>query len=183
MFILGNKPRFFVLDVESVGLYGEGFSVGFVVINKSDGKELDSGYYRCNPALAKGRQVDWEWAMANTVPVMEQHVYRKHANDCTAPHVVRCQLSAMLTMWYSECDVAADVPFPVEANFLAQCFDENVIPESVYPLIDIASVMAAAGMDPMKDYDRLENELPKHHPLADARQSARLLFEAIGRLK
>jgi hypothetical protein len=39
--------------------------------------------------------------------------------------------------------------------------------------------MMAAGQDPMKNHERRGDELPKHNPLADARQSARLLLEAI----
>ena len=41
--------------------------------------------------------------------------------------------------------------------------------------------MLCAGMDPMATYDRLPAELPRHDPLADARQSARLLVEALRR--
>jgi hypothetical protein len=51
-----------------------------------------------------------------------------------------------------------------------------------YPLHEIASFMTAAGMDPMATYARLPDELPKHHPLADARQSARLLWLAVSRI-
>jgi hypothetical protein len=42
--------------------------------------------------------------------------------------------------------------------------------------------MVAAGMDPMATYDRLPTE-PQHDPLGDARQSARLLMQALGRLR
>lgn len=46
-----------------------------------------------------------------------------------------------------------------------------------YP--EIASVMLSAGMDPMAKYERQASELPAHEPLANARQSARLLAEAL----
>jgi hypothetical protein len=82
--------------------------------------------------------------------------------------------------------MAVECGWPVEARFLAQCVDDK--PEArrwagPYPLHEIASVMLTAGMDPMETYARLPNELPKHDPLADARQSARLLFEALGKLQ
>jgi hypothetical protein len=35
----------------------------------------------------------------------------------------------------------------------------------------------------MATYERLENEMPKHEPLADARQSARLLITALSKLQ
>ena len=44
---------------------------------------------------------------------------------------------------------------------------------------EIASFMQAADMDPMATYEREESEKPAHEPLADARQSARLLATAL----
>ena len=45
------------------------------------------------------------------------------------------------------------------------------------------TIMAAAGMDPLKTYDRLPSEEPRHNPETDARQSARLLLIALERLE
>lgn len=78
--------------------------------------------------------------------------------------------------------LAADCAWPVEARFLAACVD--ALPDErrfagPYPLMEISTWMMAAGQDPMKTHARLESELPQHNPLADARQSARLLMEAI----
>jgi hypothetical protein len=42
--------------------------------------------------------------------------------------------------------------------------------------------MLSAGMNPLATYDRTPSELPRHNPLADARQSARLLSEALARM-
>jgi len=80
--------------------------------------------------------------------------------------------------------LAADVPWPVEARFLAQCIDDEPGRkwDGPYPLIDIASVRLAAGLDPLASVERLAEELPQHDPLCDARQSGRLLVEAIQRM-
>lgn len=66
----------------------------------------------------------------------------------------------------------ADVPFPVETNFLHLTYKENV-GETPSPLSNIASMLAMFG--PMLDY---EYEL-KHHPLLDARQSSVYLRAAL----
>lgn len=78
----------------------------------------------------------------------------------------------------------AECAWPVEAKFLAMCVGVNY-PDSKwdgpYPLHDVASVMFAKDMDPMATYLREPNELPAHDPLADARQSARLLVTALSK--
>ena len=81
--------------------------------------------------------------------------------------------------------LAADVCWPVEANFLRACIEDDPIRrtwEGPYPLIDIASVRLAAGFDPLGTEPRRDDEMPARNPLADARQSARLLAEALQEL-
>ena len=48
-----------------------------------------------------------------------------------------------------------------------------------YPLHDLASVLLALGADALAVAERRPNELPAHHPLMDARQSARQLVECL----
>ena len=93
--------------------------------------------------------------------------------------------TAFWDWWKSKQDcpvLVADCPWPVEARFLLACV-EDAWPtrnwEGPYPLIDVASVRLAAGLDPLGQGDRLPGELPAHDPLADARQSARLYLEAL----
>jgi len=76
----------------------------------------------------------------------------------------------------------------VEARFLIQCIEDDHYAREwwgPYPLIDVASLRMAAGLDPLGTEERIEllGELPEHDPLADARQSARLLVDAIGRIQ
>jgi hypothetical protein len=74
------------------------------------------------------------------------------------------------------------VPWPVEAHFLSECVADRPQErewQGPYPLLDVASVRLAAGLDPLATVDRLPSELPAHDPLADSRQSARLLVEAL----
>ena len=167
---------YMVFDVESIGLHGEAFAVGWVVIT-SDGKELSHGRACCYPENAKGSDEDRAWVMANT-PYMER--------DCSTPAEVR---AVFWRAWLARPDNAAlvaDCAWPVEARFLAACVDVN--PEArrwhgPYPLHDVATARLAAGLDPLATVDRLPNEEPKHDPLADARQSARLFLDALREVK
>lgn len=81
--------------------------------------------------------------------------------------------------------MAVDVGWPVESRFLCSCIDDDLarVHFAPYPILEISTLLLAAGMDPLENRDRLPNELPRHDPLKDARQSARLMFEAMKILK
>jgi hypothetical protein len=167
---------FMVFDVESVGLHGDGFAYGFVVIDH-DGKVLADGGASCDPRHADGDLAGRDW-VARNVPSPAMGGGRPR------PRVVRD------TFWHAWMDwkakgavLAADCPWPVEARFLIACIDDDPVArewQGPYPLIDVASVRLAAGLDPLGTADRLPDEMPAHDPLKDARQSARLLIEALG---
>ncbi len=172
-----RPPYFFVFDVESVGLHGDGFAVGYVIIAAVDGAEVSSGLAWSNPDnVRQGDVHDREW-VKNHVP--------------TLPHERRVLSARELREWFwgawqSAADegawLVADCPWPVEARFLHDCIGDDPGPrqwKGPYPLIDVASVRMAKGLNPLGSEERFSNELPMHNPLADARQSARLLLEAL----
>lgn len=177
-------PLYMVFDVESVGLHGEGFAVGAVVVNER-GDELDRLYAACPSVLADGGLEGRKWLDEHLPPLMAmQH----------SPHEVREEFwKFWLQVKQQGAILCADCPWPVEARFLIQCIDDGIDvvagPAGIdvrsrdwdgpYPLIDVASVRLAAGYDPLATEPRLDSELPIHDPLADARQSARLLIEAL----
>lgn len=167
------KP-FFVFDVESVGLHGEAFAVaGGIYINAAAQSEFR---FCCPLEEAKGDDDDREWVKAN-VPVME--ITHRH------PAAVREAFWSeweKAKKWYPGITMAGECIWPVEAGFVAACIRQEITDRKwsgPYPFHEIASVMLAAGMDPMATYDREESEKPAHEPLADARQSARLLATAL----
>lgn len=181
---------FFIFDVESIGLHGEGFAVGGGIY--IGGVAQHEFHYACSPEIARGTFTNRNWVRDNVPP---------HAGGSKSdPLYVR---QAFWQEWeeakqaYPGIHMAAECGWPVEANFLSLCIrDGNPVLflndpcetwprefQGPYPLHEIASFMLAAGMDPMATYDRLPCELPKHDPLADTRQSARLLFEALQRLQ
>lgn len=168
---------YMVFDVESVGLHGEGFAVAFVVVT-ADGDELDRARFACDPNFAQGSSEDRRWIAENIPPIPVTHPTPHHVRDAfwSAWQVLKARGAVLV----------ADCAWPVEARFLAACVDDY--PSShkwggPYPLHDVATARLAAGLDPLATTDRLPSEEPKHDPLADARQSARLFLEALAARK
>lgn len=167
---------FFVFDVESVGLHGEGFAVG-------------GGLFLPNGAI--------QWGFKMSCPIDEcigTDEGRKWVKDnCPVFEITHRSPSMMRTAFWehwmkAKLDgalMAVECGWPVEANFLGSCIADYPSRqwEGPYPLHEIASFMEIAGMDPMATYPRSPSELPKHDPYADALQSARLLSEALAKIK
>jgi hypothetical protein len=168
---------FMVFDVESIGLHGGSFAYGYVVIDRA-GHEVASGGAACKPERAYGFDEDWDWVAANCPELPVTH------GD---PQNVRGRFWRDWMDWKAKGAVlAADCPWPVEARFLIECINVDPVRrkwDGPYPLIDVASVRLAAGLDPLGTDERRPDELPIHDPLADARQSARLLIEALNALR
>jgi len=164
-----------VFDVESIGLHGEAFAVGFVVM--AEGKVTDCGYFACPRGLAEGAESDREWVDEN-IPKLDV--------NSPDPFTVREKFWRKWAEWRDMgALLAAECAWPVESRFLNACVD--ALPNErrfggPYPMIEISTLMMAAGMDPMANYVRNKYEQPKHCPLADARQSARLMFKAAQKL-
>lgn len=164
---------YMVFDVESIGLHGEGFAVGWVVVQQ-DGVELDWGRLACDPNAAAGAHEGRVWIANNVPTILPTH---------NTPRAIRETFWGWWQAWKKRGAIlAADVAWPVEARFLAACVDDDPETRSgqgPYPLVDISSVRLAAGFDPTDAEPRQRDELPEHDPLADARQSARLLLIAL----
>lgn len=161
-----------MFDVESVGLHGEGFAVGAVLID-TNMEEVESRLFACDPRVAKeGKSGDMEWIEKNIPPIPLTH---------TTTNGVRNAFWSVWMQWKEKgALMVADCAWPVEARFLAGCVDDgrnNRNWDGPYPLHDLASILLANGKDPLAKYGRLPTELPEHNPLNDARQSARVLTD------
>lgn len=172
-----HEPLYMVFDVESIGLHGEGWSVGYVVINAQGETVAPDQRYVCLPEMAAGDDEGRSWVAANCPPMF--------SNCSTVQEMRRRFWQDWLGYKERGAVLVADCAWPVEARFLAACVDDA--PEArrwqgPYPLHELASFMVAAGMDPFATYERLPNE-PQHDPLGDARQSARLLAVAMAKLE
>lgn len=185
-------PRnFFSFDVESVGLFGPPFAVGFVVVDQT-GRELQSGLhgwdYRIeNISETFGTDKRWsftdddrEWVASNVIEALP-------AGWANCP-TLEAMYESFFTAWrgckvlYPGLTMVTDCPFPVEASFLQEVLRTKGMRSmefSPYPLIDVASVLLATGHDPTETFSRRDNELPAHNPLNDARQSVRLMLETL----
>lgn len=164
---------FMVFDVESVGLHGEGFAVGYVVVDR-EGSTHEVGSFACPVFAAKGSASGFDWVKRNCPEIPKTH---------DSPWLVRAAFWRAWRMWASKgAALVADCAWPVEARFLVACVDDHPVANEwlgPYPLYDLAPIRLAAGLDPLATVDRLPEEKPIHDPLCDARQSARLLIEAL----
>lgn len=188
---MNEQPVFFVFDVESVGLHGEGYAVAAGVYD-AEGKVLtrpvgayatDTPWevrFACNPDVANGADSDREWITSNVPPIPVNAAYPEDVRSMFWEEWKHAKAT------HPGITMAGECIWPVEARFLSACVDDAPEArrwEGPYPLHEIASFMQAAGMDPMATYERLPDELPKHDPVGDVRQSARLLATALGKLK
>lgn len=173
----GKEMLYMVFDVESIGLHGEGFAVGYVVVDRN-GERLDSGLYACDPSRARGTRDSHNWISENGNSIDATHI---------SPAGVRALFWHTWLEWKDKgATLWADCAWPVEARFLIECIeDDHGMREwaGPYPLHDIATLQFAAGLDPLAFSDRREDELPKHNPFKDALQSARIMLECMAQLE
>lgn len=167
-----QKPHgYMVMDIESIGLFGPAWAFGFVVMDENF-VTIEEGYTCCNPAAITSyyHPKDYQWIMENVVP---------HCPVTTELYaLVGAEFWVAWQKYHAEgYQLWADCCFPVETNFIAQVLekDEYSRSKSPYPLYDLATLLFARGYDPTATFARLEDELPAHNPLADAKQSARIL--------
>jgi hypothetical protein len=188
-----------VLDVESIGLHGEGFAVGVHVMDLCTG-DVQLEWLASVPTwTAQGTAHDRAWVRDN-IPDLTYGL-----PNAPAAHVPRGReypsLSGLgvpmpwdlrrefrhwwedLKVKYPDMMLAADVPYPVETNFLEACYRDVQKDMGVYPLLDVNSILLATDLTEAEKMDRNPTELPRHNPLADARQSARLLRRALKHLE
>lgn len=166
-----------VFDVESIGIHGEAFAVGYVVIDAFCGRELESDYWHCDPSCAQGVLEDRKWVNENILSTVS---FNKPS--LADPYQVQNAFWEKWLEWKARgAELVADCQWPVEARFLAACVDLDPVNrkwQGPYPLHEVATALLLAGRNPHEEYARLPSELPKHHPVCDARQSARLFIEA-----
>jgi hypothetical protein len=164
----------FTLDCESNGLYGQVFAIGYSV-RDAEGNVLERGYAGADPSLYKDLGILDPWVEANVLPHLPPHTHQTAYDVRQWFWPIWMRWKAMGAKLYADC------AYPVEAGFLADCVRDDEASrqwDGPYPFHEIASFLAAAGMDPLAVYDRLHEEEPRHHPEADSLQSGRLLFEA-----
>lgn len=182
---MSPDQKFFIFDGESVGLHGQTFAVAGGVYDVHGQAVSEFAFYtpasRADGCSDEGmRECDRDWVKKNvTLPKGEEY-----PNVTAIRHVFWAEWRKALDahpgiLMFVECG------WPVEARFLIDCIAEHAGCrnwQGPYPMHEIATLMLAAGMDPMATYERESDELPAHEPSADARLSARLLATALAKL-
>lgn len=164
-----------MLDVEAVGLFGDGFAAAYVVVDDETGETVEERSFATNHWQSFCHSDDdRRWVVRNVPPL---------PINCENMADVRLEIWAAWERWKArDALLWADCAFPVETNFLSSAVDNfprKRVPNSPYPLYDLSTLLLAIGRDPTQAHPRLKRELPKHDPLCDARQSARILLEAL----
>ncbi|WP_457425603.1 hypothetical protein [Roseateles sp. P5_E7] len=167
-------PNFMVFDVESIGLHGEGFAVGFVVFDRA-GYVRHEDRFVCPADLAAGAIDGRQWVAANVPQMTYTHDSLRSLRDA---------FWHAWQLWRSmDAVLVADVAWPVEARFLATCVEDDPATRAwlgPYPLHELTSIALALGADVEALWsERRPNELPAHDPLNDARHSARILAQLL----
>lgn len=172
-------------DVETRGLYGQAFAVGFV-LTTDNGRQLTTGLYSCPyEDVEVAAQIDKveendDWLEKNVLPHLPPP-------NCFTAFGMRsnfmAEIMSMRRMAEKQAEqllFVADVAYPCETRFLAECWRDNPVkfgPYMPYPLIDLSAMLLAKGYDPVGTYSRRDNEKPPHNPLNDALQSSRIYHQ------
>ena len=150
---------YMMIDVETDGLQGEAFAVGYVIF-LPNGNTLSE---------------DMRWVKTElTDPWCKEHI------PCMDP-AKQLENHQQLRAWFVKRYlkhkpqyVCADHIYPCESNFLALVSKEHN--QIFYPLIDTFAVCESIKLHtdliPF-DSPRNDLEVPRHNPLCDARQSVR----------
>ena len=165
--------KYFSFDVETDGLYGQAFAIAAAVVDEN-GQILDRF---CEKCIAPG--ITDAWTKENCLP------YLSEIPDCESRAALRQHFWAFYSRYREECVIVADVTYPVEAGLLRACVEDNLEErkfQGPYPLIDVASVLFAHGINP--DVNRMDFSDwhgKRHHPLDDAVASVLCLIKAMKR--
>lgn len=160
-----------VFDVETVGLHGEAWQVGAVVMD-DDWSIVQQVCWTANRDHARGTRFAHEWC---------DRMCGSSAESKLTPYNLRDGFYALWRAYAQKpggCEMWADAGWPVEARFLLDVINDDHGRrewEGPYPLHEIGTVIMLKGGDCRQPLPRLADEKPIHHALNDARQSARIL--------
>jgi hypothetical protein len=143
-----------VIDVESRGLHGEGYALGWVYV--VGGNICESDRLWCPPETARGDDEGLRWARENVVPQLEAASRPTHES----PRQIRTEFWRFW-MLHRPAAMIADWCWPVEANFLSACIadDPGRSWDGPRPLLDAGT---------LREYGLAEPVVDVHEPLADA---------------
>lgn len=170
--------QFFGIDTKTVGLYGNVYDFAYVRFNQTGSFEKGSLRTWCPLKNASGLQKDkllrYKIALDNfPIPLDKSYpcqilddvwelIYIFHNNKSDSLLIARC-------------------PFPVESSLIeSSILSDLENRQFIGPLIihDTSTALFLSNENPIGDFERKPNELPRYNPLHGARQATRLLLES-----
>lgn len=152
------------VDAETDGLYGQVLSIGAIVIDDK-GNECEQFYMKQKIELS---EIKDEWVKENVYFILGD------GPECETEDALLEEFWKFY-IEHSECNVIADVPYPVECSLFHKCVlkdEENRKWLAPFPLMDLSSMLFAKGIDPQADRKVLLNEsIQQHNALEDVRMS------------
>lgn len=182
-----SRRNIISIDVESNGLYGQPFCVGAIEMDWG-GRVIGEYAGRCPID-----EVEDDWVKENVLPQITD-IEEKNQSLEDLGGLFRGWLArAVESSWRKGVKpiILVDVGFPADQSFLYGVFrsirhkSPGIVKElSPYPLYDLASILAGAGLDPdlnRADFSRelKPSRMAAHHPLNDAELSALCLILTI----
>lgn len=201
-----TERRRLVFDCESVGLHGEAFAVGYVLLLGE--QIIDESWAYCPPSRARGTREGRDWVREHC-PWAEQGLSEPIRQEHKLPPGRRFLSPGELGSWFWDrwleqrdqgAELWADVPWPVEARFLIDVIEAAregrsnpaeygmVVssPPSAretqgpYPLFDVRTYVEAlvSGRPEVEGSaaEGVDATVLVHHPIADARVSVQRLL-------
>ncbi len=157
-----TKDKYFIVDAETDGLYGDFISAA-VIVTDIDFNELEHAYYGI---CEKNLKVTDEWVRENVLPKMGEYT------ECCDEAEL---LERVWELWmkYRETAYAiGDVIHPVESRLFAKCVQRDEATRKMlgpYPFLDVASILFTKGEDPLverKNFYGMNGEC-QHNALDD----------------
>ncbi len=168
-------------DIETNGLFGAAFAAAGIIIDEEK-NVVDSFVARCPVAGTLD-----PWVAEHVVPAIASL-----AETAATERELRDQFWRWLEnsmKRFADVYVTVDTGYPVEMHFLAACHGDDPRRHALspHPLLDVASMLLGAGLDPEisrasfigDDLSRVAGR--KHHPLYDAHVSALTFWHLVER--
>lgn len=177
------QTKILFIDAETDGLYGSFLTVGLVVTDDA-GNIIEKAYYGIKK---ENMMISDVWTRENVFSVLGDY------EACEDEAELLEKVWAFWMKYREEAYAAADVMYPVESRLFMKCVMNNESERKYlgpFPMLDLSSLLMAAGYDPLIDRAELLDEDEKqmmanktHNALNDAEMTAAIWFKLKGYLK
>lgn len=178
---------FFALQAQSIGLYGDPFAAGYCLVD-AEGHEYISETIYCPIEEAKGLDSDRVWVKENVVQNLEDLPNERKFFVKNPDELSEKIFALWLTLreQYKPLYCVGYCIYPIVTRLFRRCVlknEEEREMKAPFPFFEVATALLLSGEDPLNPRMRNENELPRYHPLAEAKYASHLFIECIKNLK